>query len=176
MSTTNTLFNLSDIKNSNDQILTSISNLSGITTDITNNLSILRASGIDSGSPLSTVYNNLSGKITEIDGIQNNLHRQIDQINTFYENGLTSMTTLQDQQKKVTDIINKETDINNKRLETIKTEQNNKMRLVEINSYYSKKYETQSEIMKIIIINIAMENYQLTHLSVDALAKAIYTF
>lgn len=153
MSTTNTLFNLSDIKNSNDKILNSIDSLGNLSTSLASDMAILQSTS-SSGltGPTLSVYNDLRGKLTDIDGIRTNLHSQIDQVNAFYENGLVSMKTIQEQQKKATDIMNSQTSINNGRLESIKTEQNNKMRLVEINSYYSKKYEAQSEIMKIIII------------------------
>ena len=143
-------FNLTDIQNSNDAILNSITKLTDLKTNITNNISILRATG--STGPVSTVISDLTSQLITIDEAQGRLQNQIQQVNTFYDNGLLATSQIEDNQQNATDIIASETDINNKRLESVNNEQNNKMRLVEINSYYGKKYNEQNQIMKIVII------------------------
>lgn len=145
-----TQFSLSDIQNSNASILDSISNLTNLKTNITNNISILRATGLT--GPVSTTIGDLTTQLNVIDNTQQKLHDQVNQINTFYANGLIATSQIKDNQQNATNIITSETEINNKRLENVNNEQNNKMRLVEINSYYGKKYSEQNKIMKIIII------------------------
>ena len=56
----------------------------------------------------------------------------------------------------VNKIINDETQNDNERLKSIENEKSNKMRLVEINSYYEKKYNSQIKIMKIIIVTCVL--------------------
>lgn len=145
-----TQFSLTDIQNSNAAILNSITNLTNLKTNVVNNISILRASGLT--GPASSAVNDLSSHLTMIDTAQESLHTQVNQINTFYENGLLATSQIHDNQQHATDIITSETEINNKRLESVNNEKNNKMRLVEINSYYGKKYSEQNKIMKIVII------------------------
>jgi len=144
-----TQFSLTDIQNSNTSILDSISNLSDLKTNIVDNISILRASGLT--GPVSSTIGDLTSQLNIIDNTQEKLHTQVNQINTFYANGLLATSQIDENQQRATDIITSETEINNKRLENVNNEQNNKMRLVEINSYYGKKYSEQNQIMKIII-------------------------
>ena len=143
-------FSLTDIQNSNASILDSISDLTNLKTNLTNNISILSATGLT--GPVSTAIGGLTSQLNAIDTAQENLHTQINQINTFYTNGLVATSQIEDNQERATNIITSETELNNKRLENVNNEQNNKMRLVEINSYYGKKYSEQNKIMKIIII------------------------
>jgi hypothetical protein len=148
------MFDLSYIKNSNEEINSSITDLDTLFSQITNDASKLMPAGSTGTSQtVQDVHTNLTkDRLEKITGIKSNLTTQMSLINNFYNNGLKSMQQIQDQQKKASDIITSQTEINDKRVDSIKTEQNNKMRLVEINSYYSKKYKAQSEIMKIIIL------------------------
>jgi len=148
------MFNLSDINNSNGEIMSSITELDNLSTQITSDASKLSPSGSTGTSQtVLDVRNDLTDKrLQTISSIRNKLDTQMGKINNFYNNGLNSMKTIQEQQKKASDIITSQKEINEKRVDSIKIEQNNKMRLVEINSYYGKKYKAQSEIMKIIIL------------------------
>ena len=148
------MFNLYDIKNSNSEIMSSIRDLDGLFNQITQDASRLIPSGSTGTSQsVINVRNDLiNNRLQTISGIRTQLDTQMGKINNFYNNGLNSMKTIQEQQQKASDIITSQKEINEKRVDSIKIEQNNKMRLVEINSYYGKKYKAQSEIMKIIIL------------------------
>lgn len=76
-----------------------------------------------------------------IDQIQNNTSTMNENIETI--NDLTAYTS---------NIIESESILTSERLAKMKNESSNKMRMVEINNYYSNKYNDQSEIMKIIIL------------------------
>jgi hypothetical protein len=143
-------FNLSDIQNSNDKILNSISELTNLKSNIVNNISILNAAGLTGST--SSVISDLTSQLSVIESAQAKMYEQINQVNAFYDNGLLATSQIEDNQQNATQLIASETEINNERLESVSNEQNNKMRLVEINSYYGKKYNEQNQIMKTVII------------------------
>jgi hypothetical protein len=159
MTTSNANFNLSEIKSSNDLILNSIKNLDTLKTGIQNDISLLSTISLtdkSSSNNVSSVMKNLTNVIGSIGSLENNLHSQINRFSIFYEDGLLATKQMQEQQDNVNKIINDETENNNKSLESVENEKNNKMRLVEINSYYEKKYSEQIKIMKIIIVTCVL--------------------
>lgn len=155
MTTSNANFNLSEIKNSNDLILNSIKNLDTLKTGIQNDISLLSTISLTdstSSNNVSSVMKDLTRVIGNIGSLENNLQSQINNFDTLYEDGLLATKQLQEKQDNANKIIKEETQNNNKSLESVENEKNNKMRLVEINSYYEKKYSDQIKIMKIIIV------------------------
>jgi hypothetical protein len=80
-----------------------------------------------------------------------NLYNNISSINSAYhDNVSSSKNTLGDQMVAI-QIVEKELNDAKKRLKLIQDESANKLRLVEINDYYTKKYNFQSKIMKSFI-------------------------
>ena len=83
-----------------------------------------------------------------------NLYQTLSGINQFYENSLSSSVSTLKEQTLAIGIVESELNRAKKRLELLQSEKNNKIRLVEINSYYGDKYAEHSKLMKIIIYTL----------------------
>lgn len=93
-------------------------------------------------------------KINQITNMRINLYKTLSNINGYYQDVLkTSHGTLEDQSVAIR-IVEDELNQLKQNLRTLKTEKNNKMRLVEINTYYGDKYAEHSNLMKIIIFTL----------------------
>ena len=142
-------FNLTELKNSNDSILASITNLDNLKTNVTDMISTNSAS---SDTNVQELNAKLTPQLTTIENAKKNLYSQLEISNSFFQNGLLATSQIKEQQSNASTAISNEVSLNNERLAKITEEQNNKMRLVEINSYYGKKYSAQNEIIKISIV------------------------
>jgi hypothetical protein len=75
-------------------------------------------------------------------------------VNTFFNSALqTSQGTLK-QQAVAINIIENELNNEKKRLEALEQEKINKLRLVEINTYFGEKYEEHAILMQIVILTL----------------------
>lgn len=93
-------------------------------------------------------------KINQITNMRINLYKTLSNLNGYYQDVLkTSHGTLQDQSVAIR-IVEEELNQLKQNLRTLKNEKTNKMRLVEINTYYGDKYAEHSNLMKIIIFTL----------------------
>jgi len=93
-------------------------------------------------------------KINQITNMRISLYQTLSNVNGYFQNALkTSHGTLQDQSMAV-QIVEDQLNQMKKDLQLLKTEKNNKVRLVEINSYYGDKYAEHAQLMKIIIFTL----------------------
>jgi hypothetical protein len=93
-------------------------------------------------------------KINQLSNMRINLYKTLSGVNSFFQNALSSSVgTLQDQTAAIS-IVENELNISKQRLEALEAEKNNKIRLVEINNYYSDKYAEHSQLMKIIVLTL----------------------
>ena len=91
-------------------------------------------------------------RINQISQMRINLYSNIkDSYSNYQQNVSSSRNVLNDQMVSV-DIIENELNNSKKRLNLLKEQKTNKIRLVEINTYYGKKYSAHKEIMQIIVI------------------------
>ena len=91
-------------------------------------------------------------QINQISQIRINLYSNLkDTYYGYQENVSYSRNMLNDQLVSV-DFIENELNESKKRLNFLEEQKNNKIRLVEINTYYGKQYNAHKEIMKIIVI------------------------
>jgi hypothetical protein len=92
--------------------------------------------------------------ISEITNMRISLYDSLKSMNTYYKDNLTtSQGTLQDQSVAI-NIVEEELNQMKQNLETLKNEENNKLRLVEINTYYGEKYKEHAKLMKIVILTL----------------------
>ena len=113
---------------------------------------------------IKIVRNKINRNIKEIERtVDTSIKQELLSENITLENGINQMlettqnldaqiTKMNELTKYTSDIIENEAESTTNRLAEIKNDSNNKMRLVEVNSYYGSKYNDQSEIMKIIIV------------------------
>lgn len=98
--------------------------------------------------------NKIIEKINKISDMRINLYKTMGGVNTFFNSALqTSQGTLK-QQAVAINIIENELNNEKKRLEALEQEKINKLRLVEINTYFGEKYEEHAILMQIVILTL----------------------
>ena len=91
-------------------------------------------------------------KINQLSTMRVNLYKNLNGMYGFFQKNITSSRDTIAQQTAATDIIENELNEAKNRLKKIQQENNNKIRLVEINTYYGDKYADHASIMKSIVI------------------------
>ena len=86
--------------------------------------------------------------------MRSNLYSTLSEINNFYENAMGSSTGTLQQQTAAINIVETELNRSKQRLDALKMDRNNKIRLVEINTYYGEKYAEHSSLMRVIIFTL----------------------
>ena len=93
-------------------------------------------------------------KINRITAMRLNLYNTLNGMNNFFQSALqNSVGTLQQQVSAIA-IVENELNQSKRRLEVLEVEKNNKIRLVQINNYFSDKYAEHSKLMKIVIFTL----------------------
>jgi len=83
-----------------------------------------------------------------------NLYQTLSGVNNFFQSALSSSVGTLQEQTVAIGIVENELNQAKKRLELLEAEKNNKVRLVEINDYYSDRYAEHSQLMKIVILTL----------------------
>ena len=91
-------------------------------------------------------------KINEISQMRINLYANLKDIYSFFQNNVSSSRITLAEQKMAIDIVENELNESKRRLQLLEEEKYNKLRLVEINTYYGKQYDAHTSIMKIVVI------------------------
>lgn len=93
-------------------------------------------------------------KINNISDMRINLYKTLGNINQFYQKTLlNSQDTLVEQTNAIS-VVERELNRLKGKLSALEDEKHNKMRLVQINTYYSEKYEEQSQLMKYLLFTM----------------------
>jgi hypothetical protein len=96
----------------------------------------------------------ITDQINKLSEMRSNLYSTLSEINNFYERAMDSSTGTLKQQTAAINIVETELNRSKKRLQALKMEKNNKIRLVEINTYYGDKYAEHSLLMRIVIFTL----------------------
>ena len=91
-------------------------------------------------------------KINEISQMRINLYATLKDIYSFFQNNVSNSRITLAEQKMAIDIVENELNESKLRLQLLEEEKYNKLRLVEINTYYGKQYDAHTSIMKIVVI------------------------
>ena len=90
-------------------------------------------------------------QINQISQMRINMYANLKNMYSNYQQNVsTSRNTLNDQMTSIS-VIEKELNDSKLRLNLIESEKNNKIRLVEINTFYSKQYNAHKEVMKTVV-------------------------
>jgi hypothetical protein len=137
----------STISQNNEQILADIQSLQQMEQQLFNNL--------ETNTTLTPQQQQqIIEKMNQLSNMRINLYKTLSGVNSFFQNALSSSVgTLEDQTAAIS-IVENELNQSKKRLEALEAEKNNKIRLVEINNYYSDKYAEHSQLMKIIVLTL----------------------
>lgn len=138
---------LPNIQENNEQILNDIQSLQQMEQQL--------FSSLESNPNLTTAQQQqIIEKMNQLSNMRVNLYKTLSGVNNYFENALTSSIGSLKEQVVAIDIIESELNRSKKRLELLEEEKNNKIRLVEINSYFGDKYAEHSQLMKIIIFTL----------------------
>ncbi len=138
---------LPNIQENNEQLLNDIQSLQQMEQQLFNSL--------ESNTSLSSEeQTKIVEKMNQLSNMRVNLYKTLSGVNNYFDNALnTSINTLKEQAIAI-QIVESELNKSKKRLELLEEEKNNKIRLVEINTYFGDKYAEHSQLMKIIIFTL----------------------
>lgn len=138
---------LPNVQENNEQILNDIQELQHMEQQLFYNLETNPNLDINEKKQIISKMNQLSN-------MRVNLYQTLSGVNNYFKNALNTSVGSLKQQLTAIDIVEKELTKSKKRLEILEEEKNNKIRLVEINSYFSDKYAEHAQLMKIVIYTL----------------------
>ena len=94
----------------------------------------------------------LIDKINEISQMRINMYADLKDMYSFYQKNVTTAGSTLEQQMLAVDILENELNQSKERLDLLEAEKNNTLRLVQINTYFGKRYSAHSKLMKTIVI------------------------
>jgi|688.fasta_scaffold10861_10 hypothetical protein len=90
-------------------------------------------------------------RINQISQMRMNLYASLKDMVSYYQQDVSDSRNAMNNQMVSVDIIENELNDSKRRLNLLESQKNNKMRLVEINTFYGKQYDAHKEIMKIVV-------------------------
>lgn len=138
--------NVDTIQEGKLQTLSNISQLQGIEKEYFNKLE-QGATQDNISQPDKDV---MIQKINELSQMRINLYKNLNGMNEFGQVAYTRDTL--SEQSSAIDIVENELNESKRRLKSVEEDRTNKLRLVEINTYYGERYNDHTFIMKIIIL------------------------
>lgn len=138
---------LPNVQENNEQILNDIQSLQQLEKNLFNSL--------ETNPNLSTEeQKKMIEKMNQISNMRINQYETLSGVNNYFQNALESSVDSLKQQLMSIKIVEDELNRSKKRLEILEEEKNNKIRLVEVNTYFGDKYAEHSQLMKIIIFTL----------------------
>jgi hypothetical protein len=125
---------------------------------VLNNISQLQTqektlySSLDDVNLSSEQKKQIIDKINEISQMRMNLYASLKDTYSFYQKNVTASGNTLVQSIEAIDILENELNQSKIRLNLLEDQKYNKLRLVEINTYYGKRYNAHSGLMKTIVI------------------------
>jgi hypothetical protein len=138
---------LPNISQNNEQILNDIQSMQQMEQQLFSTLET-------NTSLSSTQQSEIVDKINQVSNMRVNLYQTLNNVNNFYDKALSSSIGTLKEQTAAISIVEQELNRSKQRLELLEAEKNNKIRLVEINDYFSDKYAEHTKLMKIIIFTL----------------------
>jgi len=91
-------------------------------------------------------------RINQISEMRIKLYGFLKNMYSYYQEDVSDSRNTMNQQMVSVDLIENELNDSKRRLNLLEAQKNNKIRLVEINTYYGKQYDSHKQIMKIVAI------------------------
>jgi hypothetical protein len=132
-----------NLQEKNEQVLNNISQLQKQEKELYNSL--------DDVSLTPEQKQQIINKINEISQIRLNLYSSLKNIYSSYKQNISSSRNTLSQSIETIDILENELNQSKLKMNLIENEKNNKLRLVEINTYFGKQYNAHSKLMKTIV-------------------------
>jgi hypothetical protein len=131
-------------QNTNEQLLSDIQSLQSIEQELFNSLET-------NGNLTSEQQTKIIDKINSISQMRVNLYETLGNISSLYENAVSNSQNTLSEQTRVVGVVESQLNQAKQKLQVLETEQNNKIRLIQINDYYGEKYSEHGKLMKYII-------------------------
>jgi hypothetical protein len=141
---TDNLQNFDSLQERNQQVLNNISQLQIQEKNLYKSL--------DDVSLNSEQKKNVMDRINQISQIRMNLYAGLKDMFSYYKENVAASSSTLGQSIVAVDILENELNNAKRRMSLIDEQNNNKLRLVEINTYYGKRYNAHSRLMKTIVI------------------------
>jgi hypothetical protein len=136
--------NFDSLQERNQQVLNNISQLQGQERTL--------YSSLDDVTLSSEQKQQIINKINEISQMRTNLYASLKDTYSFYQKNVSASKNTLGQSIEAIDILENELNQAKIRLNLLEDQKYNKLRLVEINTYYGKRYNAHSGLMKTIVI------------------------
>ena len=136
-----------DMQQRNVQTLSDIQGLQSIERELFKSLD----SGIANNTLTTQQKNDIIQKINQLSEMRINLYKNLNGMYTFFQNNLVSSRDTLVEQSGAVEIVENELNDAKKKLSSIRDDTTNKLRLVEINTYYGEKYNEHANIMKLVV-------------------------
>jgi len=133
-------------------------NLQGRNEQTINNIKSLQATemklydSLESRSLNSDQQKEIIDKINKISQMRINLYAGLKDMYSYYQEDVTESRNTMNNQMVSVDVIENELNDSKRRLNLLEAQKTNKIRLVEINTFYGKQYNAHKEIMQIVAI------------------------
>ena len=137
---------MSNLTDSQEQILVDIQNLQNIQTELISYLE----NNLENGSLTTEKKNELVEKMEKLSNMRIDLYQNLDSTMSFQTKTIDIVQSTLGQQIIASKIIEKQLQEKMAMAKGIQDNNNNKVKLIEINTYYTKKYQAYINIMKII--------------------------
>jgi hypothetical protein len=160
--------NIQDLQERNDQLLNNISQLQKEEQSLYDQL--------NSSSLTPEEKQSLINQINELSQIRFNLYSSMKDILSGYQENTTNSQNTFIQQAVAIKIIEEQLNKNKLGLNALEAQKQNKLKLVEINTYYGKRYNTYKHLMKTIVL-FCIPIVILTYIyNTDLLPGRLYAF
>ena len=136
--------NFDSLQERNQQVLNNISQLQTQEKELYNSLDDVTLSSVQK--------HQIINKINEISQMRTNLYAGLKNMYSFYQENVSQSRSLLGQSMTAIDVLENELNQAKIRMNLIEDEKYNKLRLVEINTYFGKRYNAHSKLMKTIVI------------------------
>jgi hypothetical protein len=136
--------NFDNLQERNQQVLENISQLQSQEKQLYDSL--------DNVTLSSDQKQQIINKINEISQMRMNMYSGMKDMYSYYQKNVTASRTTLGQEVAAIDILENELNESKRRLNLLEDQKYNKLRLVEINTYYGKRYNAHSKLMKTIVI------------------------
>ena len=136
--------NFDSLQERNQQVLNNISQLQTQEKELYSNL--------DNVSLSTEEKQQIINKINEISQMRMNMYAGLKDMYSYYQKNVSASSSTLGQSIAAVDILENELNQSKIRMNLIEDQKYNKLRLVEINTYFGKRYNAHSKLMKTIVL------------------------
>lgn len=126
----------------------------------------------NSGSPLTeTQRQQLIQRVNELSQMRINMYSMLSNMVSSAENNVQASNQTVQQSMDAIDVLETELNRTKQRINRLQTEKNNQERLVEINTYYGKRYTSHVNVMKTVVVMFSV--ICVAHLALPAFVSGV---